>query len=102
MSPAVALEAGPSDGAYRTVRDRRVVAVHPSSVIAKFGAPPEWVVFNGTVLTTEERIHDISRISPQWLLELAPHFYLSRAAPGGGGSGGGGVKRKRTEDAPTR
>jgi ATP-dependent RNA helicase DDX35 len=91
-----------SDGAYRTVRDRRVVAVHPSSVLSKFGAPPEWVVFNGIVLTTQEHIHDVSQISPSWLLELAPHFYLNKASSRGDSNNGGeSGKRKFIGDDST-
>ena len=32
-----------SDGRYWTVRGRHPVAVHSLSVLARFGAPPEWV-----------------------------------------------------------
>ncbi|MFN3973561.1 MAG: oligonucleotide/oligosaccharide-binding-fold domain-containing protein, partial [Gemmobacter sp.] len=44
------------DGRYQTVRDGRVVAVHPSSVVYRFGHVPEWVVFHDITLTTEEFI----------------------------------------------
>jgi len=70
-----------SDGRYYTVRGQHPVALHPTSVLAKYGAPAEWVVFHDVVLTTEPFLRDCSRIQPLWLMELAPHFY----AYGGGG-----------------
>ncbi|GAB5029679.1 atp-dependent rna helicase dhx35 isoform x1 [Nannochloropsis oceanica] len=70
-----------SDGRYYTVRGEHPVALHPASVLAKYGTPAEWVVFHDVVLTTEPFLRDCSRIQPLWLMELAPHFY----AYGGGG-----------------
>ncbi len=67
-----------SDGRYYTVRGGHPVALHPTSVLAKYGAPPEWVVFHDVVLTTEPYLRDCSTIRPLWLMELAPHFYNYR------------------------
>jgi ATP-dependent RNA helicase DDX35 len=53
------------------------VAVHPTSVIARFGAPPEWVVFHDVVHTDTILIREVSRIQPMWLIELAEHYYDS-------------------------
>lgn len=66
------------EGRYRTVRDGRCVQLHPTSVLARFGQAPEWIVFNDVVLTSTEYIRECSVIDPRWLLQLAPHFYESR------------------------
>ena len=64
-----------SDGNYCTVRGRVKVGLHQTSVLSRFGAPPEWVVFNDLVHTKGAMIRDVTRIEPRWLLEVAPHFY---------------------------
>jgi HrpA-like RNA helicase len=66
------------DGRYYTVRGDHPVSLHPTSVLAKYGAPPEWVVYHDVILTKEEYIRDCTKIRPQWLMELAPHFYQFR------------------------
>lgn len=71
-----------SDGRYYTVRDGHPVALHSTSVLAKYGAPAEWIVYNDVVITSEPFLRDCSRIQPLWLMELAPHFYAY-----GGGKG---------------
>ncbi|CAE7573333.1 dhx8 [Symbiodinium microadriaticum] len=66
-----------SGGMYWTVRGRIPVNVHPTSVIARFGSPPEWVVFHDVVHTDTILIREVSRIQPMWLIELAEHYYDS-------------------------
>lgn len=103
------------------------MAIHPSSALAKAaavvaaggeggeggankndvtaatgGAPlPRWVVYHELVLTTKEYMRTVSEIKPEWLVEVAPHYYNRRellqeeGAEGkgkGGGGGGGGRK----------
>lgn len=62
------------DGKYRTVRDGQQVQVHPSSVLYVEQHPP-YVVFNEIMLTSDKYMRDISGVDPEWLSELAPHFY---------------------------
>ena len=62
------------DGKYRTVRGQIVLAVHPSSVLYA-EKHPKYVVFNEVVLTSQNFMRDITEIEPEWLEELAPHFY---------------------------
>ena len=64
-----------SDGRYLTVRGRHPVAVHSLSVLARFGAPPEWVIFNDVVHTKQAMIREVTRIDPHWLVDMASHFY---------------------------
>lgn len=61
-------------GVYRTVRDDHELHIHPTSVLT-FTDPPKWVVFNDIVQTNKDYMRDISVIEPDWLCELAPHFY---------------------------
>lgn len=70
------------DGLYRTIRGGRRVQLHPNSVLAKFGAPPEFVVFDQYVSLSQDFLRGCSKIHPKWLLELAPHFYQSADAGG--------------------
>jgi len=76
-----------SDGYYHTLRGggagQLAVELHPSSTLAKFGAPPEFVLFSTYVFTGNPYIRDCSRIDGRWLLELAPHFYTASDARGG-------------------
>ena len=65
-----------NDGQYHTLRGGGVTVVpHPTSVIAQFGAPPEWVVYNEVHLTRTTQLREVSSIDPRWLMELAPHYY---------------------------
>ena len=64
------------------------------------GAPlPRWVVYHELVLTTKEYMRSVSEIKPEWLVEVAPHYYSRKELmqeEGGGGAegkrGGGGRK----------
>eukprot|EP00047_Mylnosiga_fluctuans_P021813 m.109397 g.109397 ORF g.109397 m.109397 type:complete len:706 (+) comp9039_c1_seq1:13-2130(+) len=65
------------DGTYRTIRGSHALAVHPSSVLFTERYPP-YVVFNEVVLTSECFMRDITAVEPEWLSELAPHYYRYR------------------------
>ncbi|CAN0437615.1 unnamed protein product, partial [Discosporangium mesarthrocarpum] len=77
------------DGYYRTVRDGVVIAIHPSSVLAHFGSPPEWILFHEVTKTSKLFARDVTAVDPRWLIELAPHFYELK----GYGKGRRGKKR---------
>jgi ATP-dependent RNA helicase DDX35 len=66
-----------SDGRYLTVRGEQRVEVHSTSVLSRFGAPPEWVIFHDVVHTNTAQIRDVTKIEPLWLLELASSYYDS-------------------------
>ncbi|CAN0208209.1 unnamed protein product [Ectocarpus sp. 6 AP-2014] len=89
------------DGRYRTVRDSTVVAIHPSSVLAHFGSPPEWILFNEISKTSQLFARDVSVVDPRWLIELAPHFYEFRGAGGSGGAPRLGTKKRLGPERPT-
>ena len=65
-----------NDGLYHTLRGGGVaVTPHPTSVVARFGAPPEWVVYNEVHLSRTSQLREVTKIDPKWLSELAPHYY---------------------------
>jgi pre-mRNA-splicing factor ATP-dependent RNA helicase DHX16 len=61
------------NGAYKTVKAPQTVHIHPSSGL--FEAMPRWVVYHELALTTKPLMRTVSAIKPEWLLELAPHYY---------------------------
>ena len=61
------------DGSYRTVKNPTTVHMHPSSSLRE--ALPRWVVYHELVLTSKEFMRVVSEIKPDWLVELAPHYY---------------------------
>ena len=63
------------DGDYHTVKDDHVLHIHPTSVLYGSDPPPRWLVFNEVVHTNREYMRDVTVIKPEWLYELAPHFY---------------------------
>ncbi|KAL5723084.1 RNA helicase [Ranunculus cassubicifolius] len=60
-------------GAYRTVKNPQTVHMHPSSGLAQL--LPRWVVYHELVLTTKEYMRQITELKPEWLVEIAPHYY---------------------------
>jgi pre-mRNA-splicing factor ATP-dependent RNA helicase DHX15/PRP43 len=68
------------NGSYKTVKDEQPVRLHPSTVLSHF---PVWVTYNEFVLTSQHYIRTVSAIEPDWLLELAPHYYDIARMPNG-------------------
>lgn len=66
------------DGTYRNIRspmDEQLV-IHPTSVLANIR--PRWILYNEIVVTSKKYMREVSAIQVEWLLELAPHFYVDR------------------------
>ena len=61
------------NGSYRTVKNPQTVSIHPSSGLAK--ELPRWVVYHELVFTTKEYMRQVIEIKPEWLVEIAPHYY---------------------------
>lgn len=59
-------------GHYTTVKDNKIVALHPSSVVTH---KPEWVLYNDLVLTKKNYLRTVLQIKGEWLAELAPVYY---------------------------
>ena len=62
------------DGTYRNIRGSEELVIHPSSVLANM--KPKWILYNEIVVTAKNYMRDVSAIQVDWLLELAPHFYV--------------------------
>lgn len=60
-------------GAYRTIKNPQTVHIHPSSGLAK--VLPRWVVYHELVLTSKEYMRQVIELKPDWLVEIAPHYY---------------------------
>lgn len=61
------------DGVYKTAKYRLNVRIHPSSVLGR--DEPECVIYHELVMTTHEYMRNIVEVEPEWLMEIAPHFY---------------------------
>ena len=62
-------------GDYETVKQRRTVYIHPSSVLAKEEPLPGWVCYFELAFTSKEYMRQVAPIQSKWLVEIAPHFY---------------------------
>jgi pre-mRNA-splicing factor ATP-dependent RNA helicase DHX16 len=60
-------------GSYKTLKNQHSVNIHPSS--SMFEALPKWVIYHELVFTTKEFMRNVIEINPEWLLEIAPHYY---------------------------
>uniref|UniRef100_A0A060TCL8 RNA helicase n=1 Tax=Blastobotrys adeninivorans TaxID=409370 RepID=A0A060TCL8_BLAAD len=61
---------------YKSVRMNQTVHIHPSSVL--FGQRPKWVLYHELVLTSKEFMRNCMQLKPEWLAEVAPHFYKAK------------------------
>lgn len=64
------------DGSYITVRGGQNVHIHPNSIMHNRAS--EWIIFHEVVQTTKIFLREVSAIEPQWLSEIAPHFYTHK------------------------
>lgn len=61
---------------YRTVKNNMTVWLHPSSVLIE--SRPKWIIFYELVLTSKEFCRSCFPLQPEWLAEVAPHYYKSK------------------------
>ena len=40
-----------------------------------FEVIPKWLIYNELVFTTKEFMRNVIEINPEWLIEIAPHYY---------------------------
>lgn len=71
---------------YRTVKTGLSVALHPSSVLLE--DRPRWIIFYELVFTSREFCRSCFALKPEWLLEVAPHYYKRDEVEKMGGAGG--------------
>lgn len=62
-------------GDYRTVKHSHTVYIHPSSCLAREEVMPRWVMYHELAFTTKEYMRQVAPIKPDWLIEIAPHYY---------------------------
>lgn len=62
-----------SGESYRSIKHNQTVHIHPSSVL--FGLQPKFVIYFELMFTTKEYMRQVLEISPEWLLEAAPHYF---------------------------
>ncbi|CDR94615.1 ATP-DEPENDENT RNA HELICASE, putative [Babesia bigemina] len=71
-----AVRGGPKgSGAYRTLKHPQNVDIHPQSAL--FDQEPKCVVYTDLVMTTRQYMRQVSQIRPEWLTQLAPHYYTN-------------------------
>jgi pre-mRNA-splicing factor ATP-dependent RNA helicase DHX16 len=73
-----------SGDSYRSVRINQTVYIHPSSVL--YGQKPKWVLYNELVLTSKEFMRNCMPLKPEWLVEVAPHYYKNKEIEDLGGT----------------
>ncbi|KAK5260788.1 hypothetical protein LTR40_003494 [Exophiala xenobiotica] len=61
---------------YRTVKNGQVVYIHPSGVLIE--NQPKWVIYHELVLTSKEYMRSCMPLKPEWLIEVAPHYYKKK------------------------
>lgn len=74
-----------SGDSYRSAKTNQTVHIHPSSVL--FGQKPRWVIYYELVLTSKEFMRNCMPLQPEWLVEVAPHFYKTKELEDMGGTG---------------
>ena len=67
-----------SSGDYKTVKQLHTVHVHPSSVLSNEDVMPKWVCFHELAFTSKEYMRQVFPIEPEWLTEIAPHYYQQK------------------------
>ena len=63
---------------YRTVKNGQSVYIHPTSVLMGGESPPKWIVYYELVLTSKEYMRSCFPLKPEWLTEVAPHYYKKK------------------------
>merc|ERR1711939_774341 len=62
---------------YRQVKNGQVIYIHPSSVLMEVN--PKWVLYHELVLTSKEYMRGVMPLKPEWLMEIAPHYYNKKS-----------------------
>lgn len=62
---------------YRTLKSgSQIVYIHPSSTMIE--TRPKYVSYFECVLTSKEYMRNIMPIKPEWLMEIAPHYFKKK------------------------
>lgn len=90
------------NGAYRTVKSGQTVYIHPSSALFKEEVPPRCVIFHELVETSKEFMRQVISIKPEWLVEIAPHYYKAKDVVDESATSAGGRVRPTAKPAVSR
>ncbi|KAJ3431705.1 atp-dependent RNA helicase dhx33 [Anaeramoeba flamelloides] len=63
-----------TNGTYRSLKGDTILYIHPNSVLFHERLP-EYIIFHEIVFTTRPFIKELLAIQPEWLHEIAPHYY---------------------------
>lgn len=61
---------------YKTIKTNQAVMIHPSCSLHQ--DKPRWILYHELVYTSREFMRQCIEINPEWLLELAPHYYTPK------------------------
>ncbi|RXW24506.1 hypothetical protein EST38_g1366 [Candolleomyces aberdarensis] len=64
-----------SGDSYRTLKTNHTVYIHPSSSLFQHQPPVKTVLYYELVMTSKSYMRQVMEIKPQWLLEVAPHYF---------------------------
>ncbi|CEF65027.1 ATP-dependent RNA helicase DHX8 [Strongyloides ratti] len=67
-----------SSGHYTIAKEGQLVVIHPSSVV---NTKPEFLLFNEYIQTRQDFVRCCTEIQPEWLLQIAPHYYDAESFP---------------------
>ncbi|BGP57914.1 hypothetical protein JCM8202v2_005568 [Rhodotorula sphaerocarpa] len=83
-----------SGDAYRTIKTNQSVHIHPSSSMFQHQPPPKLILWYELVMTSREYARQVMEIKPEWLLEVAPHYFKPVDLESLGGTKKGQVNAK--------
>ncbi|KAJ6244429.1 hypothetical protein M0813_02394 [Anaeramoeba flamelloides] len=64
------------NGEYKTLKTPIDVDIHPTS--STFKEKPKCVIYYELVMTTKNYMRTVAQIQPEWLVEVAPHYYTQK------------------------
>lgn len=64
-----------SGDSYRTLKTNQTVYIHPSSSLFQQTPPAKTVLYYELVQTSKSYLRQVMEIKPQWLLDVAPHYF---------------------------
>ncbi|BGP35024.1 hypothetical protein JCM10296v2_006854 [Rhodotorula toruloides] len=83
-----------SGEAYRTIKTNQTVNIHPSSSMFQHQPPPKLILWFELVMTSREYARQVMEIKPEWLLEVAPHYFKPADLDSLGGTKKGQINAK--------
>lgn len=62
-------------GGYRAIKQNSSVHIHPSSCLFKEVPPPRYLLYFELVETSKNFMRQVMEIKPEWLIEVAKHYF---------------------------